>query len=137
MAGTPRSAVNANVRIGATVFYGASWNVKENPEILDTSNFEGGGFSDAIPGMYTVNVDVEGFFDASQNPFDSPPLLGAGSILSTVKLYLNTVSGPFWLFPVVLITSTETSAEAKGSKPLWFKFSFQNKGSWTEPTGAA
>lgn len=134
-AGIPFSAVNAAIRVGSTVIFGANWSVKENPEMVDVSNFEGGGFSDTITGMYTCTADIECYFDGGQNQFDTPPNLGAGSIGATLKLFTNTTSGPFWLFPLFVVTSTETSAEAKGNKPVWFKFSIQNKGGYFRPTG--
>ena len=92
-AGTPRSAVNASIRIGNAVLYGAKWDVNESPEELDTSNFEGGGYSDRIVGMKDVSVDVEGYLDGGQNQFDSP-ISAAPTPESHGALTLLTVSSP-------------------------------------------
>lgn len=136
MPGVPKSAKNAQVRIGSATHFATSWDVNPSAEELETSNFEGVGYTDRIAGLIDCEVTVEGWFDTSANPFDSPLSLAAGNVITNLKLYLNTTAGPFWLFPSFqILTSPMTGVQVKGLLP--FKFTGKNKGIFSAPTGSA
>ncbi len=136
MAGIPKSAKNASVRIGATVHYATEWTVNPTADELETSNFEGGGFGDETTGLTRCEISCKGWLDCSANPYDAPLSLTPGTVLTNLKFYLNTVAGPFWLFPsAVVLTSPMSGVQVTGLLP--FEFTAKAKGTFTAPTGSA
>jgi hypothetical protein len=136
-AGTPKSAKNAKVRIGAVgggqnfVLYAASWKVEPEVNYDDTTSFEDQGFETQAPCVAKATVEISGFFDAGANPYDGPPQIRPGSQISA-KLFLED-GAPAWDFPKLDITTAPMTAEVKGV----LKITINGKawGSFSYPTG--
>jgi hypothetical protein len=136
MSGLPRSAKNASVRVNGVVHYATQWDCTPDADELPTDNFEGNGFKQLITGLIGCEVKVEGWFDCSANPYDAPLSLVPGQVLVNLKLYLNTVAGPFWLFPSFqVLTAPMSGVQVKGLLP--FSFSGKANGTFLSPTGSA
>jgi hypothetical protein len=128
---TPLSAKNAKVRINNVVYTAKRWVVTPVADEIDTSNFEGAGFTDRIAGLSDCEFTVDADWDSAGNNFANPPNIVIGQTLSTVKLFLNDTSSVFWLFPSALITTTPTTAEVRGA--IIVSFTAKNKGTFTYP----
>lgn len=127
-------AKNAAVRVGATVVTAKKWTVSPESEELDTTNFEGIGFYECIGGTKKCNVTIELDDNGAANIFDGGGGgLTAGATLSTVKLYLNGTSSPFWLFPSLFIKSPSMDADVKSQ--MRDTIQAVGTGTFTYPTG--
>lgn len=135
MAFTPRSAKNAKVRIGAATFTAKVWNVVNKSDKLDTTNFESGGYETSTFGIESAEVSIEADWDGAANPFDSPPALTPGASVSTVKLYLNDTTGPYWSFPTLNLFEANCTANVRETLKISIKGS--GHGTFVRPTGAA
>lgn len=125
------SCKNAVVRGNGNVWIANQWTVEESADEIDTSNFEAGGYSDAINGLLTARITIEFPFDGGNNPFDAGFMgLGLGTNLS---LYLNGTAGPRFLFPTVLIHASTTPSDVKSNGKGTVRM--RNKGSYSRPTG--
>ena len=108
------SARNASVRFNTTVVTAKRWTVTPRADAHDSTNFEGGGFQEETTGIRGVDVSIELDDNGALNYFtDSNVALSAGAITLTVKLYLNTTSGPFWSFPLLWIESVAMNADIR------------------------
>src|ERR1700721_1701916 len=111
MPGVPLSAKNAKVRINTSnILYAVKWTVTPEANLLDVSNFEGGGFEDQIAGLLKLSYTVEGWWDATGNITAAPLNIAAGFILSNVFLYTNDVTGPYWNMASSIIGPVQVSA---------------------------
>ncbi|HWH79616.1 MAG TPA: hypothetical protein VNT76_19690 [Candidatus Binatus sp.] len=135
MAFNAYAAKNALVRVGAgpTTLTAKKWTVTPKAEPLDTSNFEGAGYEENITGLrgnsFTIEMDDNGalsYFDAG---------LTAGAFVVNLKLYLNGISGPYWLFPSAWIESPAMNADVKSSMGL--TVTGKGSGTFSYPTGTA
>ena len=105
------SAKNARVRINENVvFEGMKWSVSATNPDIDTTNFEGDGYSDVIASISSAEVSVEGFFNPVNNPHLIPSRIVEGITLFQVSLYLDAIILPNlrWFFPLVLVVSHDT-----------------------------
>lgn len=80
-------------------------------------------------------MSVEADYDCANNPFDTPPTIRPGTTLSSVKLYLNDTTGPYWDITYLKVLTTPMKANVK--EELGFSFTGKAKGSWSFPTGSA
>lgn len=101
----------------------------------DVTNFEGAGYEDVETGTLGADISITADYDCANNPFDNPPNLQPGQTISTVKLYLNDTTGPYWDFPSVKVLTAPMSAKVK--EMLGIQFTMKNKGTFTAPTGSA
>lgn len=129
------SAKNAKVRLGAgaTVLTAKSWTVTSEADELDTTNFESGGYTEVIGGIKKLTVQIEIDWDSAANPFDSPRSIIPGSTISTVKLYVNDTTGPYWSIPTLFIRSVSNPAEVR--QTVRVSINGTGSGSYTLPTG--
>ncbi len=139
MAFAPLSAKSAKVRIGAgpTTITAKKWTVAMKVDELDTSNFEGNGYTDRIAGLKDATITIEFDIDtdaAGTNPWDAAGYnFTPGTVLATVKLYLNDTTGPFWLFTSAIILDFNNPTDVK--EALKGTVTMKNKGTITPPTG--
>ena len=134
-AGTPLSAKNAKVRVNGSTLYAVKWDVDPTSDMLDISNFEGGGYRNFIEGLKQATVTVEGWWDGGANPFDVPLSIKNGSILTNFRCYVSDTTGPYWDFPSAIVEGTPMSADV-GMEIKW-RFTVRAKGTYTFPTGNA
>lgn len=127
------SAKNAKVRIGATVLTAKSWTVTAEADELDVTNFEGNGYTEVIGGVKKLTVQIEIDWDSAANPFDSPRSIIPGSTISTVKLYVNDTTGPYWSIGTLFIRSVSNPMEVRQSARV--SINGTGSGSYTLPTG--
>src|SRR5579872_5174816 len=95
MAGVPLSAKNAVVRINGSVLFNSKWTATPESAMLDTSNMEGGGFEDQIPGLRKLDIHIEGWWDSSANIYDTPLNLTDGQVVS-FALFTSGIGSPNW-----------------------------------------
>jgi hypothetical protein len=131
MAFTPFASTAAAVRLNGVTLTAKQWTVEESVDELDTSNFEGGGYSDRIAGLKTARVTIEIDLDGQANPWDLNAY--SGSTLTNVFLYLNTTAGPKWQFPSFLVLAGTNPSDVKSNGKLTIRGA--NKGTYTKPTG--
>lgn len=132
---TPFSAKNANVRYNTnTVIVAREWNVDMDADEIDTTNFEGGGFTDRITGNKDCTFTITAHFDSSTNPLD---VVGfqPGDNITNVRLYLNSTTSPYWSFPSAKCLKVSLPMKAKDTEGAILTWTFKNKGTFTAPTG--
>jgi hypothetical protein len=134
---TPRSAKNAQVRINGMTFTAKKWTVTPKVDKIDTTNFESGGYAVSTPGITSIEFTIEADYDAANNPYDLPtnvqPAESAND--NTVKLFLNTVSGPYWLISSANFWEAPMTADVKGA--LGISLKGEGSGAYIYPTGTA
>lgn len=131
---TPLSAKNASVRINTNVLVASKWQVTPEAALLDSSNFEGGGYEDQIAGLRKCSFTVEGWYDGANNMHDAPLTLVDGQTLLNVKLYTNTVGGPFWFFASAIVSGIPITADVH--EKILYSFTAKAKGAFVYPTGS-
>lgn len=135
MAFTPFSAKNAKIRIGSSTFTAKVWEVTPKTNPADTTNFEGGGFGDAIGTILEADISIQDAdFDADANPYDNPPNLRPVQVVEDLKLYLNDTTSPFWQFLRALVLETPNIARVREAMKLSCKL--YGKGSFSFPSGS-
>jgi hypothetical protein len=119
--------------VNATTIHSKGWTVDDTGEELRSDNTFDAGFSNRITGTNDLKVTIETDWDASANPLDGPPALAVGTVLTTVKLYLQGTSSPFWLLPSAIVLSSPMESKVGGIGKITFNIA--NKGTYTRPTG--
>lgn len=133
MAGVPVSAKNAKVRINSSVLYNSKWTATPESAMLDTSNMEGGGFEDQIPGLRKLEIHIEGWWDAAANPYDLPLSLADGSVVAFI-LYTADIGSPAWT-GTGLVKGAPMTADVKDL--VKYTVDIKAKGAFGTPTGDA
>jgi hypothetical protein len=92
---TPYSAKNAKVRFGAgpSTLHAKAWEITPKADLVDTTNFESGGYKESIFGIHEASITITFDDDGANNVRDLGLTEGASVSL---KLYLNGVGGPHW-----------------------------------------
>lgn len=112
------SAKNAAVRIVTAsltvVITAKKWTVNMKTDKLDTTNFEGGGYSENIPGIYSADFTIE----VDENTTNyltgvSDVVPGLHTYTTGLKLFMNGTSSPFWNFPSYLIESFAHNSDVR------------------------
>jgi hypothetical protein len=132
-AGTPLSAKDCKVRINSSVLFNSKWTATPESAYLDTSNMEGGGFEDQIPGLRKLDVHIEGWWDAGANPYDSPLNLQDGQIVDFV-LFTADIGSPAWSGSA-LVKGMPMTADVKDL--IKYTIDMKAKGEFDTPTGDA
>lgn len=134
MAFTPFSARNASIRINNVVFVAKHWEVKPKTAPADVTNFEGGGYGDAIGTILEADVDIDDAdMDATAMPYNNPPNLIPTTFLENVFLYMAGVASPFWNFPSMLVTDVPNRARVR--EAMKFSVRLYGKGQFAFPSG--
>lgn len=110
------------------------WSVKDRSEDQDTTNFESGGYEEGIGGVTGADVTFSGDWNAGQNPFDSPPALIPGTIITNCYLYINKLETQFYLFANLRIIDCTIATEVPGKAT--YECSAKADGTFTRPTGS-
>lgn len=110
------------------------WSVTPRSEDIDTTNFESGGYEEGIGGVVGADVTFEGLWDAGQNPYDNPPLLVPGTIITNVYLYINKNETQFFLFPSLRIIQAPVNVDVPGKST--YSITAKSDGSFTFPSGS-
>jgi hypothetical protein len=119
--------------VGGTTIHSGGWTVEPTGEEQRTDNTADAGYSNRITSTKDIKAVIEMNWDASANPLDGPPALTIGTVLTTVKLYLQGTSGPYWLLPSAIVLSTPMESKVGGVGRITFNIA--NKGTFTPPTG--
>ena len=130
---TPFSAKNAKVRYSATTAITMKeWSVEHDVGEIDTSNFEGAGYTDRIAGLKDVTITLTMDYDSGANPLDITGFY-PGSNVTNLRLYLNDTTSPYWSFPSAICLKVSEPAKVKEGMPI--TFTLKNKGTFSLPTG--
>lgn len=152
-----RSGRNCQVRIAATICVCDEWTFSPVGDTLDVTNSELGGGMDQIGGCEGGKFTLKGFFDAAQNPYDSPmtlkrgqrkPAMGSAYSATTdlVQAYpTGTSSSVLWAMYGFYVEKADVSAKVRGridfDLELWTigppgaAVTGSNGCYWTYPTG--
>ena len=126
------SAKNAKVRIGANTLTAKQWTVTPEADELDTTNFEGAGFYEWITGIKKITITIDFDIDAAQNNY-SVLGLTAGATVSTLKLYWQNDSGPYWDVPTSRVKTAPNPMNVKEAGKC--SVTLIGSGTFTAPTG--
>lgn len=140
MAFTPFSAKNAKIRCGAgaATLTAKSWTVTVEADELDVTNFESAGLTYVIGGVKKMTVQIEIDWDGQSNPFEGSLSFVAGTTLTTIKLYVNDTSGPYWSIPSLFIRSVSNPMEVRQSARVTINGTATAAGAtFVYPTGTA
>ncbi len=135
MSRKPLSAKNAKARIGSGVWATKKWEVRPQITDLDSTCSEDGGHYNGEMGIDKAEVSIEFDFDGNANCYDAPLNLIPGTKLANVKLFLNDLSGPFWLFAQLNCLETPQTGDVK--QLLGNTFRGVGSGVFVYPTGSA
>ena len=125
-----KAGKNARVSVGAgpTFIAVQEWSTEGEDTAPDSSNTEGGGFTDVDSGMLTRKATIKGFWDSANNPHANPPNILEGSYLQAFKLYTDT-SAPLINWVTCMVTKVRQNMTVK--ELVMLDFDIQNKGSYT------
>lgn len=131
---TNHSGFGGTVTISGTEVPLKAWNVTADIRIATTENSLSGAFELAEPSggkkaTGTINIDVD--FDSS--PYGAPTNLIIGATLTNLKLFQRFTSGPFYLFPVAIVTNTAEGPDHTGTNMQNLVVSFRNNGTFSYP----
>ena len=114
MAFVPYSARNAGVTYNAVVYTAKQWNISEEVDALETTNFEGAGYKEFIAGPRQVTWSIE-FDDPAAATLTDAWVTGLSA--SVLKLFLNKVAnvGAYWQVTTPFIRSVNYRADPKGT----------------------
>ena len=129
----PLSAKNAKVRINGATFTAKKWTVTPKADKIDNTNFEGGGFGSNNPGIVEADIEIDADFDGNANPYDVP--IQASTQLTSVHLFINDITGPFWSFPLLNVYEVPNDAPVRENVHVNIKGS--STGQFIYPTGSA
>ncbi len=110
------------------------WNVEVDGGDNDTTNFEGGGYSDTIGGVKSIVVTITFDYDSSADMFNGAGLgLLPGNTGTNLILYLNGTAKvqACWTLPSFLVCPLTNDADVKANMAGTLKI--KNKGSFTAP----
>jgi hypothetical protein len=82
----------------------------------------------------SVQYNAGGNWDASANPFDSPPGIYIRDDLLNLYFYTNTTDNVFWLLSQARVLSCRNGAQVRGL--VTYQFSGKSNGGYTQPTGS-
>lgn len=136
---TTFSAKNAVIRVGPVgpyqIMTAKKWVVTPKTDKNDSTNFEGGGFTEnGSPGPYSADFTIEFDENAQLNYYDST-LWSPGLHSTSLRLYLNGTSGPSWYFPSYLIEQGPQTADVRQN--MAGTITGCNHGPFYYPTGTA
>ena len=136
MAFTPFSAKNAQVRFNGNIFTAKKWSVEVDGGYIETTYFEGGGYSDRIAAIKSIVATITFDYDSSANMFAGSLNLFPGTVGTNAILYLNGTANvnACWTLPSFLVCPVTNDAGVKDNFAGTIKI--KNKGSFTGPTGA-
>jgi hypothetical protein len=121
------------VTVNATDINVQGWSVDPTVDEHDVTSTRTGGYGGVIAGIKRLKFTVTLNWDAAANPLDNPPNLGAGSVVSTIKLYLNDTTSPFWSIPSAVVTGTPM--EVKVNDDVKITINCTADGTFSKPTG--
>lgn len=133
--GHQRAGKGARWSVGATLLRFGKWDCKRRADDLPTDNFESGGEEQGTIGFAGTDWNGDGFWDAQQNAFDTPPALFPQDSLATLKFYLNVADNVFWSIATARVLSAGNSVDCK--QLVGFNASGKSNGGVVLPTGSA
>jgi hypothetical protein len=150
------SAAGTYISLNGTALCMAEWTLRANPNLVDATTFcdtavlstplapvvagayqnsVWGGYSDSVPTVTDVFIEVKGYWNFNQKPHVTPYLIVAGRTMSTLVLgILNPVTGlaaagPTYTFPVYIVDEVRTLAVVRDA--LKIEFTARNRGQFT------
>jgi hypothetical protein len=121
------------VTVNATDINVEGWSVEPTVDEHDVTSTRTSGYGAVIPGIKRLKFTLNLKWDAAANPLDNPPNLRAGGTITTVKLYLNDTTSPFWSIPTAIVTGTPM--EVKVADDVKITINCTADGTFTAPTG--
>lgn len=111
-----------------------SWSVAPRVTVVDFKTSQTGLYSEKettfLDCDFTIVTEHNFLASAFGTTGGSLSLTGGGTI--AVKLYLGATSGANWSFPAAVLVGNPQQTAIEGK--IGTSFSFQNSGTWTEPT---
>lgn len=98
------SGKSGSAAIGSIVLLEATWNLDNQTEAIEITNFASAGLKEIVAGIESWTVDVSGFIDGSTNP--TKP---TGSTTIELKDGNNTITGSG------IVTSFKRIVDARGA----------------------
>lgn len=132
------------VRVGSTpiTIVVKKWTITVKTDKIDTSNTEGGGYTENIPGMYSLDFVIEMDDNRAVNHLNNGSQgelqvgLHSAGATGNLKFYLNsTGSTPYWSVPDFLIESAVMNGDVRTAMGL--TITGCNHGPWAYPVGTA
>lgn len=109
------------------------WSVDPTADEHDVTSTRTAGFGGVITGVKRCKGVLTMSFDAAANPLDNPPALAIGTTVTSVKLYLNGTSNPYWDLPIIKVTGNPM--ESKVADVTKITINWTADGTFTDPTG--
>lgn len=135
MAATAYSARNSTFEFNTTAYQSTRWQITEDVDDLEVTNFESGGYEENIAGVRRVSGTIEVNDAVAATIADTiyPKLWSSGG---AIKLYLNKVgnAGVYWSIPTPFIKSIGMGADPKN--PQAYSIVFKGSATYVRPTGA-
>ncbi len=122
---------NVKVRINEMVYEVNKASVRDSVNDGDVTNSEGDGFGDSLDCIRRGEISLDqATFDDANNPFGVPQALEPRST-PYIKIYPSGLGGPYWNFPVTLITELSHDFDVGNLQPISLKA--KNKGYFSSP----
>lgn len=145
--GVFRAGKGGAVNVNSTVCNMKKFSVTESAGDLDTTNFEswtdeygssgsGGGisFEQGLVGVLSAKFDIDGNWDAAQDPYDPPVGFYPRDDGPQVVTYINFIDTTYFqFFATRFLTGTVATATAD---LVTFAISGKNQGPYQRPTGS-
>ena len=128
-----RAGKNSRIQIGVSNLRYAEWEVNDQGDDIDGTNFESGGFTEGLVGSNEATWTLRGQWDANLNPYENPPGLVPRPDLGGLKFYENVTDAMMWDFELARVLSSRNGAVVRQS--VTFEASGKNQGSYTRPNG--
>ena len=120
---------NTRVRLAAATLKCDEWRVTTKlADENDTSNTEGGGFTDREAGLADAECEVNTWHDLGTNPHGT---FFVGATIANNRLWVNSGMTVGYNFPEMLVTDVEETGRIKEMVRL--KITAKNKGAWAYP----
>ena len=126
-----QAGFQAKVRVNATAYAGATYQISDETPEQDVSNTEGIagnplnaviaiGNTAVIAGLkrYTATIR-NATFDVLSNPFTAPFLLASGTYIA-LRVFLNGAAGVSWNCASFFVNRTGSDGDVKALQPISF-----------------
>jgi len=133
IAGHQRAGKGARITVGGAALNYGEFNCEDKADDLDETNFESGGIEQGTIGIEWVEYDASGYYDASNNPYDTPALFPRDN-LANMRFYINSAESAQWIFTLARVLSAKNGAPVR--QLITFAWSGKSQGPFSRPTGS-
>lgn len=132
--GTWRVGTNGRLTINGINLNIVECTIAVTIDDFDTTHYESTGIEGKMGPYPEATVTVKGNWDAGRNPYDNPPNLTPGQIVSSVSIYENVTDNVSWSFPYMRVISSNNGVPSRGL--VTFEAQLKSNGTFTFPTGS-